>query len=820
MGASLDTPSCEPPVCSLCHGICRNPPALRCKHFFCYCCIQELWSGSPTGPYYCPECKEEYNTLPFGFKRDTTARPWRDEAPAHTRTTAATGRANEEEVIEINPLGWTLGKRSSISLSKRLLGKRPASSPVPGGHRHDNKRQATGSSSSSHSKGQAGDSKIPTTSSSSSSANQNTSSDVELSSEEEAPAAPFSLATKPSSKKSATARGPDLTCDRSRSPRRDPPIELDEPPATTEPLTREPLNDPRKSPEPAAAGSINNTSPRRITVIELDPPPPPVREPHTPAKKSAETTQTTRLHLVTPTKEKPVEAERETLPEIHNRSPGIISTSTSPTRAANNLSPGRTNLSPGRTNLSPSLARQTSSQTSRETLLPCHYCPSQGSLPAVKTCLVCGASMCSDHLRPHLESPVFQSHTLVPAVEDISPWRCPEHQEMNRIYCQQCSVCVCTVCTVIGSHREHACVSIREAERELRGNLKQEMKKMQETEQSLMSRVTEITEKKLRFQMLLGEARAGVQQRYGAMKEALQQEEGTALLCVTREESRAVGGLEEQLTQLQESLSSLQRGLHTLEGLADTRGAARVQEQSFIVEYSKITKSVSESCSVEELEAPEEVDKARLGCLQEWTSRRLNSVVISLPDRDPFRLLYGTSPRLDPDTAHPKLLLSEENRKVSYSEVQQAYPEQGARFSSFPQVLAYKPLEGGRAYWEVEVEKDEGKWKVGVCEGQIGRKGQKDTCRIGFNPYSWCLLSERGKIEALHDKVAVPVEVDGLERVGVLLDFEEGSLSFYKVAQGDALSLLHCFKQRFSEPLYPALAVSKTQLTITDLFHC
>nr|XP_046200271.1 tripartite motif-containing protein 16 [Oncorhynchus gorbuscha] len=806
MGQSLPTPDCEPSVCPLCHGICRNPTALRCKHVFCYCCIQELWSGSPTGPYYCPECKEEYKTLPVGFKRDTTASPWRHDAPAHTRTTAATGRGNEEDVIEINSAGWNLGKRAFISQSKRLLGKRPASSPVPGGHLHDNKRQATGSSSSSHSRGQSGDRKRPATSSSSSSANQNTSSDVELSSEEEVPAAPFSLATKPSSTASVAVSGPDLTRDRSRSPRRDPPIELDEPPAATEPLTREPLNDPRKSPE-AAAGHMTNTSPRRITTVELDPPPPPARDPYTPAKNPAETTQTTHLRLVTPTKEKPVEAEREPLPEISNRS-GPIGTSTSPTRAANNLSPGRTNLSP-------SLARQ----TSRETFLPCHYCPSQGSLPAVKTCLVCGASMCSEHLRPHLESPVFQSHTLVPPVEDTSPWRCPEHQEMNRIYCRQCSVCVCTVCTVIGSHRDHACVSIREAERELRGNLKQEMKKMQGTEESLISRVTEMTEKKRRFQVLLGDARAGVQQQYETMREALQQEEDTALLCVTREESRAVGGLEEQLTQLQETLSSLQRGLHTLEGLADTRGAARVQEQSFITEYSKITKSVSESCSVEELEVPQEVDRARLRCLQQWTERRLVSVVISLPDRDPFRLLYGASLRLDPDTAHPKLLISEENRKVSYSEVQQAYPEQGARFSSFPQVLASKPLEGGRAYWEVEVEEDEGKWKVGVCEGQIGRKGQKDSCRIGFNPYSWCLLSDKGKIEALHDKVAVPVEVDGLGRVGVLLDFEEGSLSFYKVAQGGALSLLHCFKQRFREPLYPALAVSKTQLNITDLFQ-
>uniref|UniRef100_A0AAZ3Q693 Uncharacterized protein n=1 Tax=Oncorhynchus tshawytscha TaxID=74940 RepID=A0AAZ3Q693_ONCTS len=575
MGQSLPTPDCEPSVCPLCHGFCRNPTALRCKHIFCYCCIQELWSGSPTGPYYCPECKEEYKTLPVGFKRDTTASPWRHEAPARTRTTAATGNF--------------------------------PNSPDTSAHSGDRKRPATSSSS----------------------ANQNTSSDVELS--------------------------------------------------------------------------------------------------------------------TTPTKEKPVEAEREPLPEISNRS-GPIGTSTSPTRAANNLSPGRTNLSP-------SLARQ----TSRETFLPCHYCPSQGSLPAVKTCLVCGASMCSDHLRPHLESPVFQSHTLVPPVEDTSPWRCPEHQEMNRIYCRQCSVCVCTVCTVIGSHRDHACVSIREAERE-------------RLDTTMSTYCHYVNPDSSSPQVLLGDARAGVQQQYETMREALQQEEDTALLCVTRVNKEENPG------------STL-------------------------------------SCSVEELEVPQEVDRARLRCLQQWTERRLVSVVISLPDRDPFRLLYGASPRLDPDTAHPKLLISEENRKVSYSEVQQAYPEQGARFSSFPQVLASKPLEGGRAYWEVEVEEDEGKWKVGVCEGQIGRKGQKDTCRIGFNPYSWCLLSEKGKIEALHDKVAVPVEVDGLGRVGVLLDFEEGSLSFYKVAQGGALSLLHCFKQRFSEPLYPALAVSKTQLNIPDLFQ-
>lgn len=100
--------------------------------------------------------------------------------------------------------------------------------------------------------------------------------------------------------------------------------------------------------------------------------------------------------------------------------------------------------------------------------VPCHYCPKTVSQPAVKTCLVCGASMCSEHLLPHLDSPVFKNHTLISPVENVSFWRCEEHQEKNHIYCRQCAMCVCTVCAVIGSHHKHTCISIREAESELR----------------------------------------------------------------------------------------------------------------------------------------------------------------------------------------------------------------------------------------------------------------------------------------------------------------------------------------------------------------
>ncbi|KAF6716841.1 hypothetical protein FQA47_013884 [Oryzias melastigma] len=67
-------------------------------------------------------------------------------------------------------------------------------------------------------------------------------------------------------------------------------------------------------------------------------------------------------------------------------------------------------------------------------------------------------------------------------------------------------MCVCTVCTLIGSHRDHVCISIREAERELRGNLKEEIKQLQDTEEQVKTRVSHLGEKKETSRIVLTEA--------------------------------------------------------------------------------------------------------------------------------------------------------------------------------------------------------------------------------------------------------------------------------------------------------------------------
>lgn len=54
-----------------------------------------------------------------------------------------------------------------------------------------------------------------------------------------------------------------------------------------------------------------------------------------------------------------------------------------------------------------------------------------------------------------------------------------------------------------------------------------------------------------------------------------------------------------------------------------------------------LTRAGATASHVEQLEAPEEVDQARLKCLQSWTEKRLDTVVITVLGRegDGYRLL-------------------------------------------------------------------------------------------------------------------------------------------------------------------------------------
>ncbi|KAM9545607.1 NLR family CARD domain-containing protein 3-like isoform 9-T10 [Salvelinus alpinus] len=160
---------------------------------------------------------------------------------------------------------------------------------------------------------------------------------------------------------------------------------------------------------------------------------------------------------------------------------------------------------------------------------------------------------------------------------------------------------------------------------------------------------------------------------------------------------------------------------------------------------------------------------------------------------------------LDPNTVNRLLCLSEENRKVTCRREKQPYPDHPERFQDWGQVLCREGLTG-RCYWEVE-------WSgrgavIGVTYKGISRRGMGDDCCLGCNDKSWSLICSDNSYSACHNNNHTTIDVpsSSSHRVGVYLDWQAGTLSFYR-ASSDTLTHLITFTSTFTEPLYPGFGV-------------
>ncbi|KAK3560758.1 hypothetical protein QTP86_019219 [Hemibagrus guttatus] len=110
---------------------------------------------------------------------------------------------------------------------------------------------------------------------------------------------------------------------------------------------------------------------------------------------------------------------------------------------------------------------------------------------AVKSCLVCLASYCEDHLHPHYQSPAFKKHKLVEACAELQEKICSEHDKPMDIYCRTDQSFICYLC-MIDEHKGHDIVSTKAERTEKQNELKKEQMKSQQGIQEKQKKVQEL----------------------------------------------------------------------------------------------------------------------------------------------------------------------------------------------------------------------------------------------------------------------------------------------------------------------------------------
>ncbi|XP_050963857.1 NACHT, LRR and PYD domains-containing protein 3 isoform X3 [Labeo rohita] len=161
---------------------------------------------------------------------------------------------------------------------------------------------------------------------------------------------------------------------------------------------------------------------------------------------------------------------------------------------------------------------------------------------------------------------------------------------------------------------------------------------------------------------------------------------------------------------------------------------------------------------------------------------------------------YALDLTLDPNTANTRLILSEENRKVTRVVEEQSYADHPDRFDVRLQVLCRESL-SGRCYWEAEWSGYAG---ISMTYKGISRKGWTRDCEFGYDTNSWSLICSDDTFIAFHsyklNVIRVPSESSN--RIGVYVDMSDGTLSFYSVSDTHILTHLHTFNKTFTESLY------------------
>uniref|UniRef100_A0A8C3F5N9 Butyrophilin subfamily 1 member A1-like n=1 Tax=Chrysemys picta bellii TaxID=8478 RepID=A0A8C3F5N9_CHRPI len=129
---------------------------------------------------------------------------------------------------------------------------------------------------------------------------------------------------------------------------------------------------------------------------------------------------------------------------------------------------------------------------------------------------------------------------------------------------------------------------------------------------------------------------------------------------------------------------------------------------------------------------------------------------------------------LDPDTAHPHLVLSDGQKSVKWEDTEQDLPDDPERFDTARCVLGCEGFTSGRYCWEVEVG-DGQYWAMGVARESVRRKG-----RIRLSPEEgiWAVGRCGGQFQALTSPVTPLSLSRAPSRIRVCLDCDWGQVTF------------------------------------------
>ncbi|XP_035426354.1 E3 ubiquitin-protein ligase TRIM39-like [Cygnus atratus] len=361
---------------------------------------------------------------------------------------------------------------------------------------------------------------------------------------------------------------------------------------------------------------------------------------------------------------------------------------------------------------------------------------------------------------------------------------CQEHQEALELFCLEDQTPICALCTESLAHRTHTPVPMEEAAEEYKRKLEATVKLLQQQKLEAWSLKSQEEEKVAEWKNTVSREREKIEKEFEKLHDFLDEEEEQLQRKLKREEKRTATKLRNSVTQLAKQSQAL----------------------------GKLITEIKERCQQPPL--------GLLKDIQSLLSRSENiqaqkQVVVSAELQDTYNIptirifeflnQFKVQMTLDPKSAHPSLLLSEDGQSVSHGGARQELPDYPERFDPYVFVLGSLRITAGRCYWEVEVG-DQTEWDIGVCREAVKRKGKGPLSPQAGFWRMWLRNGDQYKVLLSHP-ITLSVKQKP-KRVGIYLDYKGGEVSFYNVTHQ---THLYTYSGAFRDALRPFFSPGLSQ---------
>ncbi|XP_049918730.1 E3 ubiquitin-protein ligase TRIM21-like [Epinephelus moara] len=426
--------------------------------------------------------------------------------------------------------------------------------------------------------------------------------------------------------------------------------------------------------------------------------------------------------------------------------------------------------------------------------VPCDVCTGP-KVKALKSCLVCLVSYCETHLEPHLTASGLKRHQLIDPVENLEGRMCTKHDKPLELFCKTDQMCLCMLCTVL-DHKSHDFVPLKE-------EYERKKSKLRKTEAEIQQMIKTRRLKIQGFQRSVSISRKNADREiansnhvFTELKEAIERHQAKVIKMAEEKHRMTEKQAEGFIKKLEQEISELKKRSSELEQLSRSEDHLNLVQKFPSLDAAPPTKNWIEVKVC--LPSYEGTVRTAVDQLVEMLKNEMKKLLTKFELKTVQQ--YAVDVTLDPDTANPRLILSEDGKQVHDGTVWKDLPENPKRFSRGLCVLGKQFVSSGKFYFEVQV-KGKTKWALGVAAESVNRKG---PITASPNNGYWTIGLMNEIIYHAPTETLVPLSQKlKPEKVGVFVDYDEGLVSFYD----DAAALIYtCTGCSFTEKLHPVFS--------------